>query len=221
MRLDRREDGKYNLDRKPSVRRVQFLVDRYRTNRCDRVCQRRVTPTDKGDALESYRITFGKPNDTTFTEGIYQRESTPEYTFRWSHADSALKLPVPENREVQVDLAVTIPEEALAENPEKAGIYLGEEKVASFTEPGAKTYSVRLPPQAGGSVRLEARVDGWDPPGNDTRRLGFQYRFVRVSAPGNQEERFDVNQQKGLRLSVMFVSVKYSCVRFRGGGTIR
>ncbi|MGI5832882.1 MAG: glycosyl hydrolase family 28-related protein [Thermoguttaceae bacterium] len=151
----------------------------------------------KGDALESYRITFGKPNDTTFTEGIYQRESTPEYTFRWSHADSALKLPVPENREVQVDLAVTIPEEALAENPEKAGIYLGEEKVASFTEPGAKTYSVRLPPQAGGSVRLEARVDGWDPPGNDTRRLGFQYRFVRVSVPGNQEERvFDVNQQK-------------------------
>lgn len=146
---------------------------------------------------QAYRLLFGRTNDSLYAEGLFAREKTPEYSFRWSTDQSALKLPVPKNQDVDVEFQVNIPKTAIAEDIDNPGVYLGTEKVAAFTEPGLKTYAFRIPPQENDQVKLDVRVNGWKPQTGDERLLGIQYLSVKVTVPDrSQEQIFDVNNQE-------------------------
>ena len=122
---------------------------------------------------------------------------TSDYSFRWSTDQSALKLPIPKNQEVDVEFQVNIPKQAISGGIGNAGVYLDGEKLVAFTEPGLKTYTVHLPPQESDRVKLDVRVNGWQAPKGDDRLLGIQYLSVKVTASGRTENRvFDVNNQE-------------------------
>ena len=146
---------------------------------------------------DAYRITFGRANDTFYADGLFRREKTSDYSFRWSTDQSALKLPIPKNQDVDVEFQANIPGQAISGGLGNAGVYLDGEKLAAFTEPGLKTYTVHIPPQEIDRVKLDVRVDGWQAPNGDDRLLGIQYLSVKVTASGRTENRvFDVNNQE-------------------------
>ena len=145
----------------------------------------------------AYRLTFGRANDSLYADGLFGREKTPDYSFRWSTDQSALKLPIPKRQDVDVEFQVNIPEPAVSGGAGDAGIYLDGEKLAAFMEPGLKTCTVHLPPQESDRVKLDVRVNGWQAPKGDDRLLGIQYLSVKVTASGRTENRvFDVNNQE-------------------------
>ena len=146
------------------------------------------------ETLSSYKVTFGKPRDTLFAEGVFDSEESRETTFRWSTGESALKLPVPQDKTVNVEFQLMIPQSAISEN---AGVYLAGERLISFSEPGRKTLRFTIPPQKNGKARLDVIANPWNPPPGDSRVLGVQYLSVKVTAPEASENRyFDINQQE-------------------------
>ena len=151
----------------------------------------------QGEALNAYRVTFGRQGDSPFAEGLFGREKSDGYPFRWSQGESALRLPVPRNQPVDVQLRLLVPQSALDDNVQKAGIYFEGERLVSFTEPGLQTFKFTLPPQNAETARVNLIVSQWDPPAGDTRKLGIQYLSVQVTVSGvSPSKYFDVNQQE-------------------------
>ena len=104
---------------------------------------------------------------------------------------------MPRNQPVDVQLRLLVPQSALDDNVQKAGIYFEGERLVSFTEPGLQTFKFTLPPQNAETARVNLIVSQWDPPAGDTRKLGIQYLSVQVTVSGvSPSKYFDVNQQE-------------------------
>ena len=146
------------------------------------------------ETLASYKVTFGEPRDSLFAEGVFGPEKGPEGPFRWSTGESALNLPVPEDKAVNVEFQLLIPPNALSE---RAGVYLAGERLASFGESGRNTLTFTIPPQKNGKARLDVIANPWNPPAGDSRILGVQFLSVKATASDTAENKyFDINQQE-------------------------
>jgi hypothetical protein len=113
-----------------------------------------------------YRIDIGSVGDIDYLErwgsagNAHEWQATPEGTRRWCRPGSRLVLPVVPGREYVLEMDLLVPDEAV--HPDN-GVYLGDERLAAFSEPGVQTVTGRVPPQTGDRVVLTMGGDGLPP----------------------------------------------------------
>lgn len=149
------------------------------------------TPEDKSN----YQITIGSPGDGRYLEHWYGPEKAAR-TFRWSRADSIIRLPVLPGKAYTLTLELSAPARALS--PE-AGLYLKGKRIAALSS--ESTLTVPLPPAARDAIELELRCAGWKPGdiiagSGDTRVLGAQMFSLTMRAEGAVAPLFDANTGK-------------------------
>lgn len=151
------------------------------------------------EARLHYKLTIGEEGDGRWVENMHGRErlivAGKVRTHRWTIGNGQLILPIRSGRTYTLTLRLGVPEAALAPD---SGLYMGSERLATFTKAGEMTVTVRIPPQAGDTLRLTIRAKGWVPSkvirgSNDGRTLGVQVYGVTVRARGAGDRIFDGN----------------------------
>jgi len=143
------------------------------------------------EAKKHYRVVIGAEGDGQFVRRWHGREAG----FRWSTAESQLRLPVVPNEPYTLTLKVSVPKPAVS--PE-AGLYLDGKRIASFAA-GASTVSVELPASRARQVILKVVCAGWQPSrvhsgSKDDRTLGVRLSEITMQAKTAGQRVFQVNQ---------------------------
>ena len=147
-----------------------------------------------------YRLAIGQEGDARWIEGMHGRESlmigNTERTYRWTHGDARLVLPIQPKRQYEVALTLTVPAAALASD---AGVYLGQTRIIPFTKAGTFVLSGKLPATSADTITLTVRCKPWvpaelNPNSRDTRKLGVQLHSVLMKAASGAGSRvFECN----------------------------
>lgn len=148
-----------------------------------------------------YRLSIGEDGDARWVDGFHARERMivrgQERTYRWTRERASITLPVITARPYTFTMTLEVPAAALSPD---AGIYIGGQRVASFSKTGFVTVTGRVPATIADTVTLTIRCKGWvpnklDPNNGDTRVLGVQVHDVTMRATRGAGERiFDGNR---------------------------
>ncbi|MCX7887183.1 MAG: glycoside hydrolase family 55 protein, partial [Verrucomicrobiae bacterium] len=146
------------------------------------------------DAKRHYRIVVGADGDGAYLRRWYGREGGERRTWRWSAAESLLRLPVVPGERYQLTLKLSVPKQAVS--PE-AGLYMNDKRLG-VVQQGGQTLTVELPASATEQVVLRVLCSGWVPaqahPGStDHRTLGVQLHEIVMKSERGGERLFDAN----------------------------
>lgn len=145
-------------------------------------------------AKRHYRIVVGAEGDGPYLRRWHGREGNKGRTWRWSGAESLLRLPVAPGERYHLSLKLSVPKQAVS--PE-AGLYLNEKRLAAFA-PSAQTLAVELPPATSEQIVLKLVCAGWMPSrihagSQDNRTLGVQLHEILMKAADAGPRIFQAN----------------------------
>jgi len=142
------------------------------------------------EAKKHYRVSVGAEGDGQFLRRWHGREEG----FRWSMAESQLRLPVVPNEPYTLTLKMNIPKTAISS---EAGVYMEGKRLATL-EAGHKTIRIELPATEARQVILKFVCAGWQPShvhaeSKDARILGIQLSEITMRAKSAGPRLFHAN----------------------------
>jgi len=134
----------------------------------------------------SFAIQVGQqPPDLVYLEGVYDVETSEDRPFRWSRAETTLRIPGLGQASYRLDLAIAAPRFSPGPEPHLRVTAGQDTLLETPVGPALQVYTLLLPPEAlrGGNLELLLHSDAFTPTG-DPRSLGVVLRQIQVRPAG-------------------------------------
>ena len=150
------------------------------------------------DGKKHYVVQVGAEGDGSLLRNWHGREHRPagdkKVPFRWSRAESTLRLPVVPGEAYTLTLSIQAPKNAVS--PE-SGLYLDSNRLAAIT-PGATTITAEIPPSNADKVVITIKCAGWNPSqlnakSTDNRVLGISLSEITMRGHTAGDRVFQAN----------------------------
>jgi hypothetical protein len=126
-----------------------------------------------------------QPPDLVYLDGVYDVETSEGRTFRWSRAETTLRIPGLGQAFYRLDLTMAAPRFTPGPEPHLRVMAGSDTLLDAPVGPVVQVYALLLPPEAlrGGDLELLLRSDAFTPTG-DPRQLGVVLRQIEVRPAG-------------------------------------